>query len=203
MAGLFFCLASAKGAGLLFCPAAIQPHTSVYRAFCFVNATIPPTPQNSAQGFTDAFQIICRVLPLLYGGASCYAVQPARRWMAYRQAQRLHRYQISPPRQTLHRSAQPPYYNKVYKGAAVRPPVMDPCQTVQQIADHASPVGSASPPVQGQPGGWSFGARSAVRPGILTRSTRQGRPAARARWAARNHWRLAAVSLFGLSPDSQ
>lgn len=121
MAGLFFCLASAKGAGLLFCPAAIQPHTSVYRAFCFVNATIPPTPQNSAQGFTDAFQIICRVLPLLYGGASCYAVQPARRWMAYRQAQRLHRYQISPPRQTLHRSAQPPYYNKVYKGARVRP----------------------------------------------------------------------------------
>nr|DAE34353.1 MAG TPA: hypothetical protein [Caudoviricetes sp.] len=30
-------------------------------------------------------------------------------------------YQIPPPRRTLYRSAQPPYYNKVYKGAAVRP----------------------------------------------------------------------------------
>lgn len=37
-------------------------------------------------------------------------------------------------------------------------PVIDPCQTVQHIANHASPAGaaaegSASPPVQGQPGG--------------------------------------------------
>lgn len=72
---------------------------------------------------------------------------------------------------TPYRPAQPPYYNKVYKGATVCP-VMDPCQTVQQIADRASPAGSAptvcgslasaapgapaegsaSPPVQGQPG---------------------------------------------------
>lgn len=46
------------------------------------------------------------------------------------------------PRRTLYSSAQPPYYNKVYKGAAVRP-VMDQCQTVQHSADHASPAGSA------------------------------------------------------------
>ena len=39
MAGLFFCLASAEGAGLLFCPAAIQTNTSVYRAFSRVNAS--------------------------------------------------------------------------------------------------------------------------------------------------------------------
>ena len=58
MAGLFFCLASAEGAGLLFCPAAIQPHTSVYSVFCDVNATIPHTAQNSAQGFTGAFPAI-------------------------------------------------------------------------------------------------------------------------------------------------
>nr|DAE57029.1 MAG TPA: hypothetical protein [Caudoviricetes sp.] len=44
MAGLFFCLASVEGAGLLFCPAAIRTHTSVYSAFFIVNATIPPTP---------------------------------------------------------------------------------------------------------------------------------------------------------------
>lgn len=33
MAGFFFCLASAEGARLLFCPAAIHPNTSVYSAF--------------------------------------------------------------------------------------------------------------------------------------------------------------------------
>lgn len=29
--------------------------------------------------------------------------------------------EIPPPRRTLYRSAQPPYYNKVYKGAPLRP----------------------------------------------------------------------------------
>lgn len=39
MAGFFFCLASAEGVGLLFCPFAIQPHTSVYSVFCVAHAT--------------------------------------------------------------------------------------------------------------------------------------------------------------------
>ena len=130
------------GAGLLFCPDAIQPHTSVYSVVCRVNAIIPPTPQNSAQGFTETLQAICHVLRLLSGGASCYAVQPARRWRAYRQAQRLHRYQIPPPRQALHRSAQPPYYNKIYIKAQRCAPAINPCQTVQHTANHASPAGS-------------------------------------------------------------
>lgn len=64
VAGLFFCLASVEGAGLLFCPAAMQPHTSVYSGFCIIHATIPPTLQNSAQGFAGSFPSICRVLPL-------------------------------------------------------------------------------------------------------------------------------------------
>lgn len=34
LAGLFFCLASDEGAGLLFCPAAIQHHTSGYNTAC-------------------------------------------------------------------------------------------------------------------------------------------------------------------------
>lgn len=63
LAGLFFCLASAEGAGLLFCPAAIQPHTSVYSEFCAVHAVTPPTPQNSAQGFTGAFPAIVSAQP--------------------------------------------------------------------------------------------------------------------------------------------
>nr|DAV00075.1 MAG TPA: hypothetical protein [Caudoviricetes sp.] len=44
--------------GFYFYQATIQPHTSVYSAFCSVNAVIPPTPQNSAQGFTGAFPAI-------------------------------------------------------------------------------------------------------------------------------------------------
>lgn len=57
VAGLFFCLASAEGAGLLFCPAAIQPHTSVYSAFCAVNAITAP-PQNNTHSFIWAFPVI-------------------------------------------------------------------------------------------------------------------------------------------------
>lgn len=72
VAGLFFCLASVEDAGLLFCPATIQPHASVYSAFCIVNAVIPQKPQNSAQGFTGAFPAIRRILPLLCDGASGY-----------------------------------------------------------------------------------------------------------------------------------
>lgn len=63
MAGLSFCLVSAEGAGLLFCPATIQPNTSVYSVFCAINASIPPTPQNSTQGFTGSFLAILPIPP--------------------------------------------------------------------------------------------------------------------------------------------
>ena len=51
--------------------------------------------------------------------------------------------QIPTPRRTLYRPAQPPYYNKVYKAQRCAP-VMDPCQTVQHIADQASPAEQSS-----------------------------------------------------------
>lgn len=171
-AGLFFCLAPAEGAGLLFCPYTIHPHTSIYSAFCIVHAVIPPTPQNSAQGFTWAFPLI-RPIP-------AHTIQqshkPPIHHLRHVGGHTVKRNtstntKTQPPRRTLYRSAQPPYYNKVYKGAAVRT-VMDPCPAVQHSADHASPAPS----------------------------TRRGSPAAGA-W--RNNWRLAAASLFGLSPDSQ
>lgn len=38
VAGLFFCLASAEDAGLLFCPAAHEPHTSIYSGLYHVHA---------------------------------------------------------------------------------------------------------------------------------------------------------------------
>ena len=122
MAGLFFCLASAEGAGVLFCPVAIQPHTSVYSVFFAINAIIPPTPQNGAHGFTGAFPAIAPIQPptipdrhkrplyhLRHAGAHTRARAPSTDTRYHRHAG------------TLYGSAQPPYYNKVYNGAAVRP----------------------------------------------------------------------------------
>lgn len=39
MAGLFFCLASAEGAGLLFCQATIQPNADVHIVFYTIHAS--------------------------------------------------------------------------------------------------------------------------------------------------------------------
>jgi hypothetical protein len=117
LAGLFFCLASAEGAGLLFCPAAIQPNTGVYGAFCAVNAIIPPMPQNSAQGSTWAFPAIFRVLLLLFYGASCYIAPPATRWSTPQRRSTSSTYQIPAPRRTLYRPAEPPIIIRYIKSA--------------------------------------------------------------------------------------
>lgn len=63
MAGFFFCLASAEGAGLLFCPAAIQPHTSVCSAFCAVNAVLYHPHNKIAH---RALQVHCRLFAIFY-----------------------------------------------------------------------------------------------------------------------------------------
>lgn len=116
--------------GFYFCPAAVQPHTSVYSAFCAVRAiyTAHATKQRTR----------------LYRGFSCnYARSTARdtrptqaaiiplvpRWSVSQHRSTSSTYQIPTTRRTLHRSAQPPYYNKVYKSAEV-----------QHTADHASPA---------------------------------------------------------------
>lgn len=117
MTGLFFCLASAEGAGLLFCPAAIQPNIGVYGAFCAVNAIIPPMPQNSAQGSTWAFPAIFRVLLLLFYGASCYIAPPATRWSTPQRSSTSSAYQIPAPRRKLYRPAEPPIIIRYIKSA--------------------------------------------------------------------------------------
>lgn len=72
-------------------------------------------------------------------GTQAAYTSTATRWKAYRQALHLHRYQIPAPRRTPHSSAQPPIIIRYIRvqGCA---PVMDLCQTVQHIADHASPA---------------------------------------------------------------
>lgn len=167
--------------------ALLQPHTSVCSAFCIVNATIPPTQQNSAQGFTGAFPEICPILPLQIPDRQkrlqyhlCNAGGHTRVWTpsAYT------RYQT--PRRTLYRPAQPPIIIR-YIRAQRRAPVMDPCQTVQHIADRASP---AAVSIFSTPGGLRSGTGSAIRAHRLAPSTRRGSPAAVARRAARNNRRL-------------
>ena len=209
MAGLFFCLASAEGAGLLFCHAAIQHHTSVYGAFCSVNATIPHTTQNSAQSFTGAFPAIRRILLLLCDGASGYTAM-IRHVGAYHSAE-------APPAhtryrrhaRTLHRSAQPPYYNKVYKGAGVRPLLWihaRQCSISQTMPTrrgqrlHLYRVSPAAISMLPTPGGLRSDTGSAVRKHRLAPYTRLGSPAEEARRAARNNWRLSPQLFSGFRP---
>ena len=47
-------------------------------------------------------------------------IPPAQRWSVSQRRSASSAYQIPAPRRTPCRSAQPPYYNNVYKGAAVR-----------------------------------------------------------------------------------
>ena len=142
-AGLFFCLASAEGAGLLFFPAAIQPHTSIYSVFCAVNAVIPPTPQNNAQGFTMAFPAILPIPPHTIPNRHNKPLHSLRHAGAPTSARTLctdTRYHRHAGRCTGQRSR----------------PIIIMYIRAQHTADRANPAGSASPPVQGQPGGVSM-----------------------------------------------
>lgn len=117
MTGLFFCLASAEGAGLLFCPAVIQPHKSVYSVFCAVHAvyTARATKQRTElyRGFTRDY---ARSTAHDIRPTQADIIPPAQCWSVSQRPDGLHRYQILPPLRTLHSSAQPPHYNNVYKG---------------------------------------------------------------------------------------
>lgn len=136
-------------------------------------------------------------------------IPPATRWRAYTRPDTLNRYQIlTPCRAAVHVSTAA-YYNKVYK-------------RVQHTADHASPAGSAptvcgslASAAPGAPAEWvntstcTWSARrlaiwhwAAVRAHrvSLAPSTRRGSPAAGARWAARNHWRLSPHLFSGFRP---
>ena len=109
LAGLFFCLASAEGAGLLFLTCCnTQKYKRLQRVLCrSCNYTTSTAKQRTG----------------LYRGVSCNLphstaantrpthaaiIPPAPRWSAH-------------TRRTLYSSAQPSYYNKVYKGAGGRP----------------------------------------------------------------------------------
>lgn len=169
-------------------------HTQAFTAYLMLSMQfIQPAPQNSAQNFTGAFPVICRVLLLLCGRASGYAAQPARRWRAYRQAQCLRQYQIPAPRRTLYRSAQQPYYNKVYKSAAYRKPCQRRRGQLLPFVDHWQVLHPAHP-LRGQRL-HLYGVSPAacnLAPVISQGAAGGAEPLT-----------ATAVSLFRLSPDSQ
>lgn len=127
MTGLFFCLASAEGAGLLFCPFAIHPHTSVYSGFLYhpwlytANAVKPRTGLCRRFSCDLSHSTAADTRP-----TQAAIIPPAPRLSVSQRRSTSSTYQIPPPRRTLCRSAQPPYYNKVYRGgsAAYRKPCL-------------------------------------------------------------------------------
>lgn len=120
MAGLFFCLASVEDAGLLFCPDAIQPNTSVYSAFCAVHASYTAHAAKQRTGLYSGVSVNL-THSSVHNTVTTQAnyAPPAPRWSTSQRRSTSSAYQIPEPRRTLYRSAQPPYYNKVYKSATV------------------------------------------------------------------------------------
>ena len=197
MAGLFFCLASAEGAWLLFCPAAIQSHISVYSAFCAVNAELYSQLYKTVHGALQ--QLFLRFAPFYRHKYQTDTRMPlVQRWNVSQRPDALNRYQIPPPRRTLYRSAQPPIiirYIRVQEGYA---PVMNPRQTVQQIASRASPAGSRCFP---RPAACNLAPVSShgAPAGTLHPA---GQSSSRGAAGGAEPLAATAASLFGLSPDS-
>lgn len=122
MAGLFFCLASAEGAGLLFCHFAIQPHASVYSVFCAVNAIYTTNATKHRTGLYKRFS--CN-LPhsTAYNTRPTQAaiIPPVPRWSVSQRRNTSSTYQIQAPHRDAIQVSAAAYYNNVYTGAAVRP----------------------------------------------------------------------------------
>ena len=127
-------------------------------------------------------------------------IPPATRWSTSQRRSTSSAYQIPAPRRTLYSSAQPPYYNKVYKGAAVR-------------RCYGSMPDSAANRRPCQPGGVSVSTctESARRLSIWHRVSSQGvpgrpgtlHPAGQSSGrgtAARNRWRLPPQLFSGFRP---
>lgn len=159
-------------------------------AFLLSMKIIQPKRQNRLQGFTAAFPCICSI--------PSHTIQQPHKPPIHRlrhagghTVKRCTSIDTRHHRRTgtLYRSAQPPYYNNVYKGAAVRT-----CyRSIPGGAADRKPCQPGGVLILPTPGGWSPGTGlSWHTSGIMFFPGT----------AARNHWRLAAASLFGLSPDS-
>lgn len=188
MAGLFFCLASAEGAGLLFCSVAIQTHTIVYSTFCAVNASYTTHATKQRTGLCMGFSCdLPHSTAANNRPTQAAIIPPAQRWSVSQRRNASSAYQNHRHARTLYSSAQTPYYNKVYKGAAVRTYCCRSMLARRGLdASHAQRLAI-----------WH---RSAVRAHRLAPSTRRVSPAAGARRATRNRWRLSPHLFSGFRP---
>lgn len=128
--------------GFYFCPATIQPNTSVYSTLCIIHAIIPPKRQNRLHGFTAAFPLICAI--------PAHTIQHPHKPPIHRLRNAgWHTVKCCTSTNTrYHRHAGrctgatcPPtiiMYIRVQRCA----PVVDLCQAVQHSADHASGSGT-------------------------------------------------------------
>ena len=138
--GFSFALHLLRVQGFSFCPAAYQPHASVYSGFSVVRAIILSQSQNRLQGFTAAFPLI---LPI-----SARTIQqshkPPIRQLRHAGGHTVKRYTSANTRYHRHAGRCTDQHRQpiiiMYIRAHRCPPVMDSCQTVQHITDHASPA---------------------------------------------------------------
>lgn len=161
--------------GFSFCPVAHKPHTSRLQRLSCCQCNYTAT---TSKAFTGLCSGLSADLPYSSAHGTAYTraayIPPA-------------------PRRTLCRPAQPPYIIMYIRGQGCAP-VMDPCQTVQHTADHASPAGS----------------RYLPRPAACTLALGQpdtlqpaGQSNSRSVAGGAEPLAACAAALFGLSPDSQ
>ena len=180
------------GAGLLFCSDAIQTHASVYSAFCRVNANYIAHATKRRTELYSGFSCDCASSTVHDTRPTQVAIiPPAPLWSIsqHRSTSTDTRYKTLC--RTLYRSVQPPYYNKVYKGAAVRS-----CyRSMPDGAAYRRPC---------QPGGLQSGTGQRVRGGGQPDTLHPaGQSSSRGTAGGAEPLTATAVPLFGLSPDSQ
>nr|DAZ63410.1 MAG TPA: hypothetical protein [Caudoviricetes sp.] len=126
--------------GFYFCPAARKPHTSVYSGLFAAHAIIPQQRKKRLQSFTVVFPLILSIPAHTIQQPHKPPIHHLRHaeWHTVKRSTFTNT-QISPPYRTLSRSAQPLIIIR-YIMVQRRALVIDPCQTVQHIANHASPA---------------------------------------------------------------
>lgn len=140
--GFSFALHLLRVQGFYFALLQYSPIQAFTARFVQLMQVIPPTPQNSAQGFTGAFPLICPIpahtiqqihkppiRQLRHAGGHTVKHSTSTDTRSHRRAERCTG-QHSRPIIIM--------YIRVQRCA----PVIDPYQAVQQTANHASPAGS-------------------------------------------------------------
>ena len=144
MAGLFFCLASAEGAGLLFYPATIQLYTIVYSGFYIIHASYTT---HTVKQRTGLYMCFSYYLPCFAAAVVWLCIRLCRTTCAT-----LERITAPQHLQSIPDTSAPPGRCATLHSR----PIIIRYIRAQHTADRANPAGSASPPVQGQPGGVSM-----------------------------------------------